>query len=102
MAVTPGERLVIGGRVVKPVRPSKYYRLRSCSKLTCKELLYGEVYFSSLKELTDPYDTKIYYRFKPNVDRYVSLDFHRPGKGTCRSPRELKKARVYLVKSFCR
>jgi hypothetical protein len=73
MAVTPGERLVIGGRVVKPVRPSKYYRLRSCSKLTCKELLYGEVYFSSLKELTDPYDTKIYYRFKPNVDRYVRL-----------------------------
>lgn len=56
-----------------PSCPDVLYRLRPYSLVSLKELLYGEVYFSSLKELADPYDTKVYYRFKSDLGRYQRL-----------------------------
>ena len=52
---------------------SKVYRLRGFSTATLKELSYGEIYFSSLRELNDPYDTKAFYRFTKDQGKYARL-----------------------------
>ena len=58
---------------MKNLIPDVVYRLRRYSAVSLKELLYGEAYFSAARELTDPYDTKVYYRFSGNRDRYRRL-----------------------------
>lgn len=49
------------------------YKFRPYSILSQKELLYNELYFSSLSELNDPYDTRIGYLFGKDEDRYLRL-----------------------------
>lgn len=47
-----------------------FYRYRPLNPLTLKELLYGELYLSSLDELNDPYDTNINFTFPPHKEVY--------------------------------
>jgi len=52
---------------------NKIYKYRKYSQLSLKEILYGELLFSSLNELNDPYDTKVYYCFKKDYKKYYRL-----------------------------
>ena len=40
-----------------PSYPKSVFKYRPFSPMTLKEILYGEVYFSHIHELNDPYDT---------------------------------------------
>lgn len=53
-----------------------FYRYRPLNPLTLKELLYGELYLSSLEELNDPYDTNLNFIFPPNKDVYARFLEH--------------------------
>lgn len=50
-----------------------FYKYRSNSITAFKELLYGELYFSHMSELNDPYDTKILYTFSADLNKYMRL-----------------------------
>jgi len=50
-----------------------YYRFRPYSELSLKELLYSEMYFSSTEECNDPFDSKTFYTFSKDVDKWVNL-----------------------------
>ena len=55
-----------------------YYRYRSASELSYKELLYSEIYFSSTEECNDPFDSKTFYEFtsdKIKWSRFLKLVF---------------------------
>lgn len=50
---------------------SKYiYKYRTYSNVSLKEILYGELFLSSMDEINDPYDTNVNFIFKRNYDRY--------------------------------
>lgn len=50
-----------------------YYRFRSPSELSFKELLYSEMYFASQEECNDPFDSKSFYEFPPDRQRWKNL-----------------------------
>lgn len=50
-----------------------YYRYRSPTELSFKELLYSELYFSSAAECNDPFDSAAFYKFPVDYDRWYSL-----------------------------
>lgn len=50
-----------------------YYRYRSPSELSFKELLYSEIFFSSTEECNDPFDSKTFYEFQPDQQRWEKL-----------------------------
>ena len=45
-----------------------YYRYRSGSELSIKELIYDELYFASQAECNDPYEGKIFAVLEKNED----------------------------------
>ena len=50
-----------------------YYRYRSGSELSIKELIYDELYFASRAECNDPYEGKIFAIFEKNEDAWNNL-----------------------------
>lgn len=50
-----------------------YYRFRSPSELSFKELLYSEIYFASTEECNDPFDSRSFYEFGADQERWRSL-----------------------------
>jgi len=50
-----------------------YYRYRSDSELSLKELIYNEIYFASPKESNDPFDSKSFYEFPHDTIRWSRL-----------------------------
>lgn len=50
-----------------------YYRFKSSSELCFKELLYNEIYFSSPDECNDPFDSKTFYEFSGNTEKWRNL-----------------------------
>ena len=50
-----------------------YYRFRALSELTLKELLYSEMYFASPEECNDPFDSKTFYTFSDDHNRWCKL-----------------------------
>ncbi|QGW21363.1 DUF2971 domain-containing protein [Stutzerimonas degradans] len=57
-----------------------YYRYRSFSELSIKELLYSELFLASTEECNDPYDSKAFYEFSGRLDyweNFVNLLFSR-------------------------
>ena len=50
-----------------------YYRYRSGSELSVKELIYDELYFASRAECNDPYEGKIFAIFEKNEDAWNNL-----------------------------
>ncbi len=50
-----------------------YYRFRTFSELTLKELLYNEMYFASPEECNDPFDSKTFYTFPSDKYRWSKL-----------------------------
>ena len=50
-----------------------YYRYRSGSELSVKELVYDELYFASRAECNDPYEGKIFAIFEKNEDAWNNL-----------------------------
>lgn len=53
--------------------PEYIYKYYPPSVLSKKALLYGELFFSALDELNDPYDTMIDYTLEFNSKRYTDL-----------------------------
>lgn len=52
-----------------------YYRFRPLTELSLKELLYNEIYFSSPEECNDPFDSKTFYSFTKDIEKWVNLIF---------------------------
>lgn len=50
-----------------------YYRYRSPTEISFKEVLYNELYFSSAEECNDPFDSKTFFVFPNNVDKWEKL-----------------------------
>jgi len=50
-----------------------YYRYRPYSELSLKELLYSEIYFTSAEECNDPFDSKTFYVFEANKEKWIKL-----------------------------
>lgn len=50
-----------------------YYKYRSFSEFSIKELLYQELYFATRQESNDPFDSKTFYEFSPNEDYWHNL-----------------------------
>lgn len=50
-----------------------YYRFRSPIEINFKELLYDEIYFVSTDECNDPFDSKTYYEFGRDVEKWSKL-----------------------------
>lgn len=50
-----------------------YYRFRSPSEISIKELLYDEIYFASTDECNDPFDSKTYYEFECDIEKWTKL-----------------------------
>lgn len=50
-----------------------YYRFRPYSELSMKELLYSEMYFASPAECNDPFDSKAFYQFEANAEKWTRL-----------------------------
>lgn len=50
-----------------------YFRYRPYSEFSLKELLYGEMYFSSPEECNDPFDSKTYYSFNSDHQKWSKL-----------------------------
>lgn len=50
-----------------------YYRYRSGSELSVKELIYDELYFASREECNDPYEGKTFATFSANKDLWNNL-----------------------------
>lgn len=53
-----------------------FYRYRALNAFTLKELLYGELFLSSLDELNDPYDTNLNFIFPNEKELYSRLLNH--------------------------
>ena len=51
----------------------QYYRYRSGAEISFKELIYNEIYFSSPEECNDPYDSKTFYEFPQDLERWQRL-----------------------------
>ena len=50
-----------------------YFRYRPYSELSLKELLYSEMYFASTEECNDPFDSKTFYSFLGDVNKWSNL-----------------------------
>ncbi len=50
-----------------------YYRYRSGSELSFKELLYDEIYFCSPEECNAPFDSKVFYQFPADLEAWKRL-----------------------------
>ena len=50
-----------------------YYRYRPGTPLSMKELIYNEMYFSSVSECNDPYEGKLFAEFGKNRDHWKQL-----------------------------
>ena len=50
-----------------------YYRYRSGSELSIKELIYDELYFASREECNDPYEGKSFAAFSADKDLWGNL-----------------------------
>ena len=50
-----------------------YYRYRPVSEMSFKELLYSEIYFTTTEECNDPCDSKSFYEFSADNERWVNL-----------------------------
>lgn len=50
-----------------------YYRYRSGSELSIKELIYDELYFASREECNDPYEGKTFATFSKDKDLWSNL-----------------------------
>ena len=50
-----------------------YYRYRPWSDISVKELLYNEIYFSSVKEANDPYEGKFFVKFKSDKSKWEKV-----------------------------
>ncbi|HHK8512555.1 TPA: DUF2971 domain-containing protein [Vibrio parahaemolyticus] len=50
-----------------------YYKYRSFSEFSIKELLYQELYFATRQESNDPFDSKTFYEFSANKDYWYNL-----------------------------
>jgi len=60
-----------------------YYRFRPDSELSFKELIYNEIYFGSPEECNDPFDSKSFYEFPHDSERWYRLldqSLHIPDK----------------------
>lgn len=47
-----------------------YFRYRPFSEISLKELLYSEMYFSSPEECNDPFDSKTFYEFGADEEKW--------------------------------
>ncbi|MGF1733685.1 DUF2971 domain-containing protein [Photobacterium kasasachensis] len=50
-----------------------YYKYRSFSEFSIKELLYQELYFATRQESNDPFDSKTFYEFSANPSYWLNL-----------------------------
>lgn len=50
-----------------------YYRYRPGTPLSMKELIYNEMYFSSVSECNDPYEGQVFAEFEKNRDHWAKL-----------------------------
>lgn len=50
-----------------------YFRYRPWSDISVKELLYNEIYFSSVKEANDPYEGKFFVKFKSDKSKWEKV-----------------------------
>jgi len=50
-----------------------YYKFRPPSEVFYKELLYNELFFSDPDECNDPYDSKTFFSFSNNLERWEKL-----------------------------
>jgi hypothetical protein len=50
-----------------------YYRYRPYSEISLKELLYSEIYFTSPEECNDPFDSKTFYVFQSNLEKWKKV-----------------------------
>lgn len=50
--------------------PQLQYRFRPINDRSKKELLYSEIFFTSPEECNDPFDSRSYYFFAPDTDRW--------------------------------
>lgn len=50
-----------------------YFRFRPNSEISLKELLYSEMYFSSTEECNDPFDSKTFYVFNDDKEKWSKL-----------------------------
>jgi hypothetical protein len=50
-----------------------YYRYRPYSEISLKELMYNEMYFSSPEECNDPFDSKTFYVFNDDKNKWEKL-----------------------------
>ncbi|WP_236896989.1 DUF2971 domain-containing protein [Clostridium beijerinckii] len=50
-----------------------YYRFRSSSELSIKELMYNEIYFASTSECNDPFDGKTFLIFEADKGKWKRL-----------------------------
>ena len=76
-----------------------YYRYRSGSELSVKELIYDELYFASRAECNDPYEGKIFAIFEKNEDAWNDLI-----RLALRNNAIVNKSTEYLIEkivSFC-
>ncbi|MBE6376824.1 MAG: DUF2971 domain-containing protein [Lentisphaerae bacterium] len=76
-----------------------YYRYRSGSELSIKELIYDELYFASRAECNDPYEGKIFAIFEKNEDAWNDLI-----RLALRNNAIVNKSTEYLIEkivSFC-
>ena len=50
-----------------------YYKFRPASEVSFKELLYDELFFTSTEECNDPFDSKSFYEFSAEKDKWKAL-----------------------------
>nr|WP_315159649.1 DUF2971 domain-containing protein [uncultured Flavobacterium sp.] len=55
------------------ISPTSFFRFRTYSPISLKELQYGEIFFVHKDELNDPYDTKNSSFFEGDFERYKNL-----------------------------
>lgn len=50
-----------------------YYRFRPFNEFSLKELMYNEMYFASTEESNDPFDSKTFYTFNKDIEKWVDF-----------------------------
>ncbi len=50
-----------------------YYKFRPASEVSFKELLYDELFFTSTEECNDPFDSKSFYEFSADKEKWMAL-----------------------------
>lgn len=60
-----------------------YYRFRPYTEFSLKELMYNEMYFASTEECNDPFDSKTFYEFDNDIEKWVNfilfaLEYNKP------------------------